>query len=130
VGPAVEHLAVTFTTLNFVEGEGISVQTGPSPGDPDVLDVEIASTIGGLLDAKGDLVAGTGLDTYARLPVGADGEVLTADSTAGSGLAWAADAGGGGGSLTDTHAWMPLVDSDGTCVLDTDGNLIPTLIAL
>lgn len=31
-------------TLNFVEGEGISIQTGPNPGDPDVLDIEIANT--------------------------------------------------------------------------------------
>jgi len=117
-------------TLNFVEGEGISVQTGPNPADPTVLDVEIANTIGGLLDAKGDLAAGTGMDTYARLPVGADGQVLTADSSSESGLAWAAAGGGGGASLTDTHAWMPLVDSDGTCVLESSGDLIPTLIAL
>ena len=27
--------------LNFVEGEGISIQAGPNPGDPDVLDIEI-----------------------------------------------------------------------------------------
>jgi hypothetical protein len=39
-------------------------------------------------------------------------------------------AGGGGASLSDTAAWMPLVDSDGTCVLDADGDLIPTLISL
>lgn len=32
-------------TLNFVEGEGISIQTGPNPGDPDTLDIEIASTV-------------------------------------------------------------------------------------
>jgi hypothetical protein len=42
----VEQLAdMTDTTLNFVEGEGISIQTGPNPGDPDTVDVEIASTL-------------------------------------------------------------------------------------
>ena len=87
-------------TLNFVEGEGISVQTGPSPVDPDVTDVEIANTIGGLLDAKGDLVAGSDLDVAARLPVGADGQILTADSSSDTGLAWADASGGGGGSPT------------------------------
>jgi hypothetical protein len=47
-------------------------------------------------------------------------------------VAWAAADGGGGGgaSLDDTAAWMPLVDSDGLCVLDSDGNLIPTLVTL
>jgi hypothetical protein len=91
----VEHLAVTFTTLNFVEGEGISVQTAPSPGDPAVLDVEIANTIGGLIDAKGDLVAGSGLDSAGRLPVGSDGQILAADSTQALGVKWAAAPSGG-----------------------------------
>jgi hypothetical protein len=120
---------MAITTLNFVEGEGISVQTGPNPGDPDTLDVEIANTTGGLLDAKGDLLTATGLDAPARLPVGGDGLVLTADSSSATGLAWA-EGGGTGAALTDTHAWMPLVDSDGTCVLDASGDLIPTLIAI
>jgi hypothetical protein len=121
---------MAITTLNFVEGEGISVQTGPNPGDPETIDIEIAATIGGLLDAKGDLVAGSGLDTYARLPVGDDGQVLTVDSTSDSGLTWADAGAGGGAALTDAHAWMPLVDSDGLVVLDSTGDLIPTLIAL
>lgn len=38
--------------------------------------------------AAGDLYAGTAAATMARLPVGADGSVLTADATAGTGLAW------------------------------------------
>jgi len=41
------------------------------------------------IDAKGDLVPGTGADTFARLAVGTNGQVLTADSTAATGLAWA-----------------------------------------
>ena len=55
--------------------------------------------------------------------------MFTADSSSESGLAWATAGAGGGAALTDTHAWMPLVDSDGTCVLDDTG-LIPTLIPL
>jgi hypothetical protein len=48
------------------------------------------------IDAKGDLVAGTGADTFAKLTVGANDTVLTADSTAATGLKWAAAAGGAG----------------------------------
>lgn len=41
-----------------------------------------------ILDAKGDLITATAADTPARLAVGANGKVLTADSTAATGLAW------------------------------------------
>ena len=46
---------------------------------------------------KGDLIASDGTDNV-RVPVGTNGYVLTADSTAASGVAWAA--GGGGGSVS------------------------------
>lgn len=52
-------------------------------------DVEAAAVPKTLADAKGDLLAATAADTVARLPVGADGEVLTADSGAATGVAWA-----------------------------------------
>ena len=48
-----------------------------------------------IVDAKGDLIAATAADTPARLPVGTNGQVLTADSTAATGLAWATIAAGG-----------------------------------
>jgi hypothetical protein len=47
-----------------------------------------------IVDAKGDLIGATAADTPARLAVGTNGQVLTADSTAATGLAWATASGG------------------------------------
>lgn len=49
--------------------------------------------------AKGDLFAGSAANTYTKLAVGTNGQVLTADSTATTGLKWAA-ASGSSGALT------------------------------
>jgi hypothetical protein len=51
----------------------------------------IAKTI---VDAKGDIIAATAADTVSRLAVGANDTVLTADSTAATGLKWATPSGG------------------------------------
>jgi hypothetical protein len=45
-----------------------------------------------IVDAKGDLIGGTAADTVSRLAVGANDTVLTADSTAATGLKWATPA--------------------------------------
>jgi hypothetical protein len=48
-----------------------------------------------IVDAKGDLIAATAADTPARIAVGTNGQVLTADSTAATGLKWATPSAGG-----------------------------------
>ena len=55
-----------------------------------------------IVDAKGDLIAATAADTPARLAVGTNGQVLTADSTAATGLAWATATSGGYTQIAST----------------------------
>ena len=50
-----------------------------------------------LVDAKGDLIVGTGNDAVSRVAVGSNGQHLEADSTAPGGVKWAISAAGGGG---------------------------------
>lgn len=71
-----------------------------------------------LITAKGDLIAGTGPGAAARLPVGADGLVLTADSTQPDGIRWAA---AGAGTVTSVAA------ADDTIVIDGDPTVAPTV---
>jgi hypothetical protein len=55
-----------------------------------------------IVDAKGDLIGATAADTPARLAVGTNGQVLTADSTAATGLAWSTISAGGMTLLSTT----------------------------
>jgi hypothetical protein len=52
--------------------------------------LELASTSFAILDAKGDLISATADNTASRLGVGANGTILTADSSTVTGLAWVA----------------------------------------
>ena len=70
-------------------GTGISVASGTGPVPV------ITNTVATEIDAKGDLVVGTGADTFSRLAVGTNTYVLTADSAETTGLKWAAPAAGG-----------------------------------
>lgn len=49
-----------------------------------------------LVDSKGDMFVATADNTVARLAVGSNGTVLTADSSAEGGVSWQAPAGGSG----------------------------------
>jgi hypothetical protein len=55
--------------------EGVTAGTGISGGGTSGT-VTITNSMATEIDAKGDLVVGTGADTFARLAVGANGTVL------------------------------------------------------
>jgi|CXWL01.1.fsa_nt_gi hypothetical protein len=89
-------------TLTLVAGSNITITTNAGTDS-----ITIAASGGGgsvatdtIFDAKGDLAVGTGADTAARLGVGTNGQVLTADSAEVTGLKWATAAGGGNVSNT------------------------------
>ena len=84
------------TVSNGIAGTSL---TGPVPA------LTLATT------AKGDLLAGTGSNTAQALTVGANDTILTADSTAATGMKWAAAAGGGSN-------WT-LLNSGGTSLSST-----------
>jgi hypothetical protein len=118
-------------SLNFV-GLGVTVSddaagertTVTIPGtDVYATDAELATAVAlliarGLIDAKGDLIVGTADDTPARLAVGTDGQVLTADATQSTGVAWADPTGATGGlryePLTNGNPAAPELVFDAT----------------
>ncbi len=74
---------------------GVTAGTGISGGGTSG-DVTITNSMATAIDAKGDVIVGTGADAFSRLAVGTNNQVLTADSTTATGLKWATPAGGGG----------------------------------
>lgn len=85
-----------YTWVNPSTGDitGVTAGTGISGGGTGG-DVTITNSMATAIDAKGDLIAGTAADTFARLGVGTDGQLLTADSTAATGIKWASPSSGG-----------------------------------
>jgi len=69
--------------------EGVTAGVGISGGGTSGT-VTITNSMATTIDAKGDLVVGTGADTFARLAVGTNDYVLTAASGEATGLKWAA----------------------------------------
>lgn len=78
-----------FATPASGDIEGVTAGTGISGGGTSGT-VTITNSMATAIDAKGDLVVGTGADTFARLAVGTNGHTLVADSAETTGLKWAA----------------------------------------
>jgi hypothetical protein len=72
--------------------EGVTAGIGISGGGTSGT-VTVTNSMATAIDAKGDLVAGTGADAFSRLAVGANNTVLTADSAQATGLKWATPSG-------------------------------------
>lgn len=69
-----------------------------------------------IVDAKGDIIAATAADTVTRLAVGTNNHVLTADSTAATGLKWAVASAGA------WTAFTPVVRQSATPTLTDYGS--------
>ena len=90
------RLYVTETISNIVEVE--EIETIFEIADFDTGFGKIPESI---FDAKGDLIAGTDDDTYARVGAGSDGQYLQADSTQTAGIKWASVSAGGTVEMTN-----------------------------
>ena len=69
---------------------GVSAGTGISGGGTSGT-VTVTNSMATAIDAKGDLIGGTGADAFSRLAVGANETRLVADSTQATGLKYVAD---------------------------------------
>jgi len=70
--------------------------------------VTITNSMATAIDAKGDLIAGTGADAFSRLAAGNNGETLVADSSASTGLRYQSNFAAGKNKIIngDMNIWQ------------------------
>jgi hypothetical protein len=154
IGQSSQFISVNFSTANSSNTKPIAIIT---PSSDMLVELRIETvyaalininssythayieTIGGIggdvaadtiWDAKGDLAGGTGANTAAKLAIGTNDHVLTADSSEATGMKWAEASGGGAGlaweliSANDTA-----VSGEGFLINASSGNVTLTLPA-
>ena len=77
----------TWVTNDVGDITAVTAGTGISGGGTSGA-VTITNSMATAIDAKGDLIVGTGADTFSRLAVGNNGETLVPDSSTSTGLRW------------------------------------------
>jgi hypothetical protein len=82
-------LDFTWITNDVGDITEVTAGTGISGGGTSGA-VTVTNSMATAIDAKGDLVVGTGADAFSRLGVGANNTILVADSAEATGLKWAA----------------------------------------
>jgi hypothetical protein len=97
---------------------GVGISGGGTSGD-----VTVTNSMATAIDAKGDLVVGTGADAFSRLAVGTNAQVLTADSTTATGLKWATPAAGGGGKILQVVSTTYSTQASSTSTTYSDSGL-------
>jgi hypothetical protein len=97
---------LAFTWIDNDQGDitGVTAGTGITVTDPTGPVPTVTNSMATEIDAKGDLIIGTGADTFSRLALGTNNYVLTADSAEATGVKWAAPAGDPGLTLIDEIA--------------------------
>jgi hypothetical protein len=85
VGAAVDTAAILTSGTN---GQVLSVNTATATGLEWVTSDDANAIQNAIVDAKGDIVTATADNTPARLGVGSDGQLLTADSSSATGLSY------------------------------------------
>jgi hypothetical protein len=105
---------------------GITAGTGITGGGTSGT-VTVTNSMATAIDAKGDLVVGTGADTFSRLAVASTaGYLLTVDSAEATGLKWAAPAAGGGVTLLYTSTPSGVSSINFTSISSTYKHLLLT----
>ena len=115
---------ITPATLHSTLAGRSAADAHPQSAITDLVTDLAAKVPKSLVDAKGDLIAGTAADTVARVAVGTNGQVLTADSAEAAGVRWAA-AGGAVDSVNGETGTVVLTAADVDAVPNDAVGLLP-----